>query len=97
MSQFENNKFKPDIGILDDVAKVAGGAVNVLSGLQQQIKQDVQSRFEELAARMDLVPREDLQIAEDRISALSAKIEQLEKRLDELEGSAQPSKAKKKK
>ena len=97
MSQFENNKFKPDIGILDDVAKVAGGAVNVLSGLQQQIKQDVQSRFEELATRMDLVPREDLQIAEDRISALSAKIEQLEKRLDELEGSAQPKKAKKKK
>jgi len=88
MSQFKDSKFKPDMSILDDVAKVAGGAVNVLSGLQQQIRQDVASRTEEFAARMDLVPREDLEIAEERISALCERIEKLEKRLDELDASS---------
>lgn len=97
MNQFDDNKFKPDISILDDVAKVAGGAVNVLSGLQQQIKQDVQSRVEDIAARMDLVPREDLEIAEQRIAAMSEKIETLEERLDKLEGASKTSKSKKKK
>lgn len=69
----------PDSKILDDIARVAGGAVNILSGLQQQIRDDVRSRFEEMATRMDLVPREDLERAEARIAKLEEQVAALMK------------------
>ena len=69
----------PDPKILDDIARVAGGAVNILSGLQQQLRDEIKSRIDEMADRMDLVPREDLDRAEARISALEKRISFLEK------------------
>lgn len=69
----------PDSKIFDDLARVAGGAVNIMSGLQQQIQSDIKSRVDELASRMNLVPREDLERAE-------ARIEKLEKAVAALQG-----------
>jgi BMFP domain-containing protein YqiC len=69
----------PDNKIFDDLARVAGGAVNIMSGLQQQIQNDIKSRVDELASRMNLVPREDLDRAE-------ARIEKLEKAVASLQG-----------
>jgi len=69
--------------ILDDIAKVAGGAAGTL--IRQQIKNDVKARVEEVAMRLDLVPREDL----DRVEALLEKViadqEDMAARLDALE------------
>lgn len=62
-----DNKF------FDDMARMAGGAVNMLSGLQQQIREDVKSRIDEMAAKLDLVPREDLERVEARLAALEKK------------------------
>ena len=59
-----DNKF------FDDMARMAGGAVNMLSGLQQQIRDDVKSRIDEMAAKLDLVPREDLERLEARVAVL---------------------------
>ena len=67
-------KTGPDPKLFDDIARVAGGAVNLFSGLQQQIQADIKSRIDDLAARMDLVPREDLERAEARITALEKKV-----------------------
>ncbi len=71
--------------ILDDIAKVAGGAAGTLNSIRQQIKSDVKARVEEVAMRLDLVPREDL----DRVEALLEKViadqEDMAARLDALE------------
>lgn len=68
----------PDPKILDDIARVAGGAVNILSGLQQQMREEIKARIDEMAARMELVPREDMDRAEARIAALEKRIAALE-------------------
>ena len=85
----------PDPKILDDIAKVAGGAVNILSGLQQQIREEVKSRIDDAAARMDLVPREDLDRAEAMIARLRRQQDDFETRLDALEKGSKKTAAKK--
>ena len=65
---------KPDPRIFDDLSRVAGGAMNVFSGLREQILNDIKARFDEMAARMDLVPREDF----DR---LEAQVKELQKQM----------------
>lgn len=77
-------KFDPRF--LDDIARVAGGAVNIVSGLQQQLREDLRSRVDSMADRADLVPREDLQRAEAMIAKLRARIDALEARIDKIEG-----------
>jgi len=85
--------FRPDAKIFDDLAKVAGGAVNMFSGVRQQIEGEIKARIDDMADRLDLVPREDF----DRLNALVTK---LSARLDVLEGknmkktSSQPTKPK---
>lgn len=77
---------KLDPRFLDDIARVAGGAVNIVSGLQQQLREDMKSRVDDLANRADLVPREDLERAEAMIQKLRARVDDLEARLDKIEG-----------
>ncbi len=84
-------KFDPRF--LDDIARVAGGAVNIVSGLQQQLREDLKSRVDSMADRADLVPREDLQRAEAMITKLRARIDDLEARMDKVEGKKAAPKA----
>jgi hypothetical protein len=77
---------RPDPHFLDDIAKVAGGAVNVLSGLRQQIESEIKIRVEEMASRMDLVPREDLERVEAQLARLQKDHKDILARLDKLEG-----------
>ena len=83
----------PDPKFLDDLARVAGGAVNIFSGLQEQIRNDVRTRFEEMATRLDLVPRDDLDQAKGMIDKLRKRIDDLEARLNTLEGKKQAPKS----
>ncbi len=86
--------FKQDPRILDDLAKVAGGAINVLSGVRQQIESEVKARVEEIAARMELVPREDVDRLEAMIAKLQSDNEEMKSRLDKLEGKKKATKTK---
>lgn len=70
---------KPDPRILDDLSRVAGGALNVFSGLREQILNDVRARFEDMASRMDLVPRDDFE-------RLEAQVKELQKQVAALSG-----------
>lgn len=76
---------KPDPRIFDDLSRVAGGAMNVFSGLREQILGDIKTRFDEMAARMDLVPREDF----DR---LEAQVKELQKKVAALSGTKESGK-----
>ncbi len=72
---------KPDAKIFEDLTRMAGGAMNVFSGLREQILNDVKARMDDMAARLDLVPREDF----DR---LEAQVKELRKQVEELKGGA---------
>jgi len=85
---------RPDPRIFDDIARVAGGAVSVLSGLREQIRSEIKTRVEELATRLDLVPRDDLDALQSRIDALQADQRKINQRLDLIEGKAGVKKTK---
>ena len=65
--------------LLDDIARTAGGTASIFSGLGRNIRDDIKARIEELALRMDLVPREDFERLEIQVSALEKRITDLEK------------------
>jgi BMFP domain-containing protein YqiC len=74
--------------LLDDIARLAGGAVGSLGQIGGQIKGDLRSRVDDLALRMDLVPREEFErleamFSESRIqqAEMIARIEKLEAQL----------------
>lgn len=58
--------------IFDDIARVAGGAVSIASGLSKQVKEEIRARVDEMALKLDLVPREDFERLEARVEALES-------------------------
>lgn len=64
--------------IFEDLTQLAGSAAGLMNDLQKQMRDDVKTRVEELATRLDLVPREDFE-------KLQAQVNNLQKRLKELE------------
>ncbi len=69
---------KDATNIIDDLAKLAGGAAGIAGSMQQQIRNDIKARGEEMAANMDLVPREDFERLEALTKTLEARIQELE-------------------
>lgn len=80
-----------DNRILDDMAKVATGALGSLTGLRQEIEARVQQQLERLLGRMNLVSREEFETMKS--VAQSAREEQikLERRLHEIEARLEKS------
>jgi len=55
--------------ILDDLARVAGGAMGALSGLRNEVEGQIRQQFERILSQMDVVPREDF----EAVRAMAAK------------------------
>lgn len=81
--------------VFDDIAKVAGGAVSVMSGLSAEIKNEVRARVDDLANRMDLVPREEFEKLEAMLSEARMEQAKLVKRVEALEGKNKKAPARK--
>jgi hypothetical protein len=84
--------------LFDDLARVASGAFNTLSGLREEIETRVRERVERMAADLDLVTREEFEAvrtmaAKARVGQdeLAAKVAALEAQLATAE--AKPAKA----
>jgi BMFP domain-containing protein YqiC len=74
--------------VLDDIARVAGGTISVVTGLSQQVKQEIRARVDELALKWDLVPREEFERLEAMLKEAreeqvrqNARIDALEKKI----------------
>lgn len=79
--------------LLDDLAKVATGAIGSLTGMRHEVEGKLQQQLERIVARMNLVSREEFEAM--RAVAQAAREEQirLERRVAELEARlAQPEK-----
>jgi BMFP domain-containing protein YqiC len=89
--------------LLDDLARMANGALNTLSGLREEIESRVRERVERMLADMDMVPREEFdavkamaQKARAEQEDLAARVAELERKLTEPHGATaarQPSAA----
>jgi BMFP domain-containing protein YqiC len=71
--------------VLDDLAKVAGGAVSTMAGIKGEIDALVRQQLERLMAQMDAVPRDEFEAVKAVASKARAEQEKLEKRLTRLE------------
>lgn len=85
-----------NLKLVDDLAKMATGALGSFSEVRHQVKSMVRQRVDQIIAEMDMVTREEF----DRVEALAARTrdrqEELEQRIAELEaklGAAAPKKA----
>ncbi len=58
-----------DNRILDDLAKVASGALSGISGVKSEVEARLRQQFERILAGMDLVRREEF----DAVKAMAAK------------------------
>ena len=74
-----------DNRILDDMAKVATGALGSLTGLRQEIEAKVQQQLERLLGRMNLVSREEFETMKAVAQAAREEQIKLERRLQEIE------------
>jgi BMFP domain-containing protein YqiC len=77
--------------LLDDLARMANGALNTLSGLREEFETRVRERVERILADMDMVPREEFeavramaQKARTEQEDLAAKIAGLERKVAKL-------------
>jgi BMFP domain-containing protein YqiC len=74
-----------DNRILDDMAKVATGALGSLTGLRAEIEAKVQQQLERLLGRMNLVSREEYETMKSVAQEARAEQIKLERRLQEIE------------
>ena len=71
--------------LLDDLARMANGALNTLSGLREEIESRVRERVERMLADMDMVPREEFEAVQAMAQTARAEQEDLAARVAELE------------
>jgi BMFP domain-containing protein YqiC len=71
--------------ILDDLAKVAAGALGGLSGVRQEVEARLRQQFERILADMAVVTREEFDAVKAMAAKARAEQELLAARLDALE------------
>lgn len=89
-----------DNRLLDDLARVASGALHTLGGLREEIEMRVRERLERLATELNLVTREEFeavramaQKAREEQEALAARVATLAAEVAELRAAiARPAK-----
>ena len=64
--------------LFDDLARVASGAFNTLSGLREEVETRVRERVERMAADLDLVTREEF----DAVRAMAVKAREAQEELE---------------
>ncbi len=80
--------------ILDDMARMAGGAIGSLSNIRSQINEELRLRVDEMALKMDLVPRAEFERLELMLQESRLMQDALLKRLEDLENANTNKKAK---
>lgn len=71
--------------LLDDLARVAGGAAGVVAGVKDEIEARVRQHLERVLDGMELVSRDEFEAARAMAAEARAENERLEKRLAALE------------
>ena len=86
-----------NLKLIDDIAKMATGALGSFSEVRHQVKTMVRQRVDQIIAEMDMVTRDEFERVEALAARARARQEELEQRIAELEaklGTAAPKKTK---
>jgi len=101
LARYGEAAMQTDNRLLDDLARMANGALNTLSSVREEIESRVRERVERMLADMDMVPREEFEAVKAMAQAarteqedLAARLAALERRVNELAGSARSGTAK---
>lgn len=76
---------RDNLRFLDDLAKVATGAIGSLGEVRTQLRALVKERVDETLSRLDMVSRSEFERVEAMAEKARARQEELEKRLSALE------------
>ncbi len=68
-----------DHRLIDDLARVAGGALGTLAGMREEVEARLRQEFQRILAGMDLVTREEFEV----VRAMAAKAREEQERLAE--------------
>lgn len=79
--------------LLDDLAKVASGAASAVAGMRDEIEGLVRQRVERLVSDLDLVGRDEFDVAKAMAARARAEQEKLEQRVAALEAALAEAKA----
>ena len=79
---------RANLKLIDDIARVATGALGSLGDIRAQVRRQVRERVEQVMERMDLVTREEFEAVEAMAVKAREENEALAKRLAALEGKA---------
>ena len=80
--------------LLDDLARVATGALGTLSGVREEVEAQFRQRFERVLDQMDLVSREEFDAVKAMAAKARAEQEALEARVAALEAKLEAAAAK---
>lgn len=78
----------------DDLAKVANSAAGTVAGMKDEVEQMVRGRVETFIGSMNLVTREEFEVARAMAAKARDEQEKLEKRIVELEANLKTQKPK---
>ncbi len=82
--------------LFDDLVRVAGGAISLMSTLRRQVESDMRERMAAHFERLDMVSRAEILHLQAQVDAVRAENQSLKSRLDALDGGAKkPAKSKK--
>jgi len=71
--------------VIEDLARMASGAVGTVVGLRDEAGQQVRERFDRVLARSDMVSREEFEVVRDMAATARAEQEVLAERVEKLE------------
>ena len=74
-----------DNRLLDDVARVASGALGTLAGVKDEIEILLRQQFEKVLANMELVSRDEFEAVKEMAAKARTEQEDLQTRLEALE------------
>jgi BMFP domain-containing protein YqiC len=74
-----------DNRLLDDLARVAGGAFGALSGVREEVEARLKQQFERILSEMDVVSRDEFEAVKAMAAKARTEQEALEKRVAALE------------
>jgi BMFP domain-containing protein YqiC len=70
---------------LDDLARVAAGAIDTLSGIKGEVETRIREQLERVLAGMDLVSRDEFEAVKAMAAKARSEQEDLQKRIGDLE------------
>lgn len=77
--------------LLDDLARVASGALGVASGMRREAEELLRQRFSAVLASADLVTREEFEAVKEMAAKARRENEALERRIAALESARKPA------